>query len=75
MDKITEERLTINSDKKRLTEWFERAKENVIELISKGTPETITKLEDYTEYGNMRRYAMELEIVNAKLRVINYISE
>jgi len=73
MTKIKEEKLTLTYNLKEKKQRFEEEKAKAIEILNKATPETIVRLDDYTAFSTMKRYAYEIEIMEAKLRVVDYL--
>lgn len=73
MSKIQNEKETLTHNLNENMERFEDLKQMVIDILAKATPETIVKLDDYTAFSTMKRTAKEIEIIEAKLRVVNYL--
>jgi len=73
MTKIKEEKLTLTHNLKDNMKRFEEEKAKAIEILTKATPETIVRLDDYTAFSTMKRLAREIEIMEAKLRVVDYL--
>lgn len=74
-EKINDEMRSINYERKNLIERFEEAKDKMIKLIQKATPTVIFELEHYQVITDIKRYASEIEILDAKLRVYNYLTD
>ena len=73
MTKIKKEKETLTHNLKEKKERFEELKQKSIEILTNATPETIVKLDEYTAFSTMKRIAKEIEIIEAKLRVVNYL--
>jgi len=73
MSKIKKEKESLTHNLKEDMERFEEQKAKVIEILTKATPETIVKLDEYTAFSTMKRLTKEIEIMEAKLRVVNYL--
>ena len=63
----------LKHNRKEYQQKFDEAKKQFIELITKGTPETVLKMEEYCSYTDIKRYASEINIIDAKIRTINFI--
>ena len=72
-EKINDELKSIHYEKGELLNRFERAKEKFIKLLQTATPEEICNLENYNAVSDIKDCAFKLEILNAKLRVYNYL--
>jgi len=73
MSKIKKEKESLTFNLKENTQRLEEQKLKVIEILTKATPETVVKLDDYTAFSTMKRLAREIEIMEAKLRVVDYL--
>jgi len=75
MSKIQKEKSSLTHNRKENLERFETEKAKVIALLTKATPDMVAKLNEYTAFSTLNRTAKELEIIDAKLRVINYLED
>jgi predicted choloylglycine hydrolase len=75
-EKIKEELLQIKYEKKNLMERFENAKKDIVEIYQKANPQMVCELEEkYQVFTDIKRYAYQIEILNAKLRVFDYLTD
>jgi hypothetical protein len=73
-ERVKEELITLEYDKKSYTKRFEEAKIELIEIIKKAEPKDIIELErKYCAFDSIKKYAEELNEIEVKLRTINYI--
>lgn len=75
-EKIEEELISLNYDKKEALQRFEEAKKELINIITRADAKTISELEEkYQVATDIKRYAKRIEIIDAKLRVYEYLKE
>jgi hypothetical protein len=73
-NRVKEELITLEYNKKKYTEKLEEAKAEVIKIIEKAKAIDIIDLElKYCAFNDLKRYAQELHEIDVKLRTINYV--
>ena len=75
MNKLIQLKNDLERKKEDLQESLSKYKKDVLQLIETADAEKITEINSYTSYGKMFDTAKQIEEINAKLRVCNYLLE
>jgi hypothetical protein len=74
-EKINAELESLKYERKQALESFENEKKAVIKILTDADPKTVCELEErYQAAINLKKYARRIEIIDAKLRVYNYLN-